>query len=138
MTHEICDACECVSHCKKNGCVPMVALPACDRAGEECTMPREVVQSGWMPIDTAPKDGSMFLCWVDAERWSALDGEGSGIAHDVSQIDLCRWSSVAESPNEGYFDNASGQVGDDQGVTHWMPLPAAPTALAQTKEQQHG
>lgn len=30
MNHEICDACECVIHCKKNGCVPMVALPACD------------------------------------------------------------------------------------------------------------
>lgn len=23
-THTICDACECVSHCSKNGCVPLV------------------------------------------------------------------------------------------------------------------
>jgi hypothetical protein len=84
----------------------------------------------WQPIETAPKDGTMFLCWVGAERWSAIDGEGSGRAHDVSQIDFCWWRRVHESPDGGYFDNASGQFGDSQGVTHWMPLPDAPCAAA--------
>lgn len=84
----------------------------------------------WQPIETAPKDGTMFLCWVGAERWSAVDGGGSGCAHDVSQIDFCWWRRVHESPDGGYFDNASGQIGDSQGVTHWMPLPGAPVAPA--------
>lgn len=26
MTHQICDACECVSHCRKNGCVPLTMI----------------------------------------------------------------------------------------------------------------
>lgn len=26
MTHQICDACECVSHCRKNGCVPLTPM----------------------------------------------------------------------------------------------------------------
>jgi len=25
--HQICDACECVSHCRKNGCVPLTPMP---------------------------------------------------------------------------------------------------------------
>lgn len=25
--HQICDACECVSHCRKNGCVPFTPMP---------------------------------------------------------------------------------------------------------------
>ncbi len=81
---------------------------------------------GWQPIETAPKDGSLFLCWVAAERWSAADGEGSGRGHDVSQVDFCNWRTQADIPDCGWFDPCCGQIGDSQGVTHWMPLPAAP------------
>ena len=85
----------------------------------------------WQPIATAPKDGTMFLCWVSAERYSAKDGEGSGQAHDVSQVDFCWWrQGPVEMPNAGYFDPACGQIGDTQDVTHWMPLPLLPSADA--------
>ena len=77
----------------------------------------------WQPIETAPKDGSMFLCWVSAERWSSEDGGGSVRSHDVSQVDFCWWR---DNHGNGYFDPACGQIGDSQDVTHWMPLPAAP------------
>jgi hypothetical protein len=83
--------------------------------------------SGWRDMSSAPKDGSMFLGWVAAERWSSPDGEGSGHAHDTSQVDFCWWRPVEESPDGGYFDNASGQIGDGQEVIRWMPLPAAPS-----------
>jgi len=81
----------------------------------------------WQPIETAPKDGyEMFLCWVSAERSSAVDG-GGGKAYDVSQIDFCWWRPCEGSPDGGYFDNASGQIGDSQDITHWMKLPKEPT-----------
>ena len=83
----------------------------------------------WMDIETAPKDGTMFLCWVSAERYSSADGECSSYSHDVSQIDFCWWrSGPVELPEAGYFDPACGQIGDAQDVTHWMPLPKPPVA----------
>jgi hypothetical protein len=82
--------------------------------------------SEWKPIDEAPKDGTMFLGWVSAERWSGADGESSSHCHDTSTADFCWWRVVADSPDGGYFDNAAGQIGDSQGVTHWMPLPQPP------------
>lgn len=79
--------------------------------------------SEWQPIETAPKDGSLFIGWVSAARWSSPDGECSSYGHDVSQVDFCWWT-----PNKGngFFDNGAGQIGDEQDVTHWMPLPEAP------------
>jgi hypothetical protein len=88
----------------------------------------------WMPIETAPKDGSVFLGWVGAERWSHIDGGGSGYGHDMSQADFCWWRADFNCPNDGYFDNASGQIGDSQGVTHWMPIPNPPAAPSPSEE----
>lgn len=85
--------------------------------------PAAANQAGtWQPIETAPKDGSVFLCWVDAIRSTYPDGEYGGDA-DVSEHDFCRW---AENGGNGYWENMMGQIGDQQDVTHWMPLPAAP------------
>ena len=91
--------------------------------------------SEWQPIETAPKDGTMFIGWVSAQRHSAEDGGGSGRFHDTSCVDFCAWRNVAESPDGGYVDNFAGQVGDWQHVTHWMPLPAPPQSATGTEEK---
>jgi hypothetical protein len=74
----------------------------------------------WQPIESAPRDGTMFLCWVSAVRYGETD-EGQQYQQDASQADFCWWRD-----GHGYFDPACGQIGDSQDVTHWMPLPAAP------------
>lgn len=86
---------------------------------------------GWQDISTAPRDGSMFLCWVQAVRYGETD-EGQQYQQDASEVDFCRWCACDESPNGGYFDNMAGQIADLQYVTKWQPLPTPP------KEQSAG
>lgn len=60
----------------------------------------------WQPIDTAPKDGT-FVLITDGETIEVARTLGSGwIASDGADFDYGRW---------------------DEHLTHWMPLPPAPT-----------
>lgn len=91
----------------------------------------------WQPIETAPRDGSTFLCWVSAVLYGETD-EGQQYQEDVSQADFCQWQSFEEAPDGGWFEPCCGQIGDSQGVTHWMPLPAAPGATPPSAAQAEG
>lgn len=90
--------------------------------------------SEWQPIETAPKDGSMFLCWISAVRYGETD-EGQPYQQDASQIDFCWWRDGVDG--NGYLDPACGQIGDSQSVTHWMPLPAAPKEPTRSESLIH-
>lgn len=63
----------------------------------------------WQPIESAPKDGTEIL----------LSGVGSK-----------RWIGTGHWFRRAWRDDGPGELG---GVTHWMPLPAAPT-----DEADHG
>ena len=78
----------------------------------------------WQPIETAPKDGGMFLGWVGASKFGE-DDDGNRYEDDCSQVDFCWWCT---SEHGGYFDTAGAPIADHWGVTHWMPLPAPPAA----------
>lgn len=75
--------------------------------------------NGWMPIETAPKDGKPFLAigpdynWPEVLKWEAYDED------------------VAEEVGEpGYFtfaDELLANVADSpDDLTHWQPLPKPP------------
>ena len=77
----------------------------------------------WQTIESAPKDGKLFLCWVKAERHSNNEDEGSAFSCDVSDMDF-GW--FRDMPTGGFYENMAGQIGDFQDITHWMPLPDPP------------
>jgi hypothetical protein len=59
---------------------------------------------GWMPIETAPRDGSEFLAYTAA-------------AHGLPPfVSLCKWH-----PDAGFCTD------ELRNVTHWQPLPPLPT-----------
>ncbi len=60
--------------------------------------------AGWMPIESAPKDGTPFIAW-DSKEESAC---------------FCWW---IDDGNEG---SPNGYGFEPQDVTHWMPLPQPP------------
>ena len=66
----------------------------------------------WQAIETAPKDGSVILCYC---------GRG---------VDLWYWSDERYSTRpRPYFKRVRQMsVGHDRGskLTHWMPLPEPP------------
>jgi len=80
----------------------------------------------WQPIETAPKDGSMFLGWISAVRYGETD-EGQPFEHDVSHHDFCQWRGMDYHPEDGYYENMMGRIGDAQDIIKWMPLPDPPS-----------
>lgn len=68
-------------------------------------------REAWRPIETAPKDGKRFMAWhkgrVELFRWQGHDGTNRPVG----------W-------RDGFIYVYS--EGDEDGPTHWMPLPTAP------------
>lgn len=62
----------------------------------------------WMPIETAPKDGTVIDLWDAAYEYRICD---------------CQW--IMQS-TEGYWVRRDGHCAEIEVVTHWMPLPEPP------------
>jgi hypothetical protein len=98
---------------------PVIEQFAKDHAEEIRSLKRpDDSAGGWMPIETAPKDGTVILL-------------------HLSEYSLCgypksiwSWKSVAVGRYDGYWQigvpdgHASG--GGDKQFTHWRPLPLHP------------
>jgi len=98
-------------------------LLAMFRAAEQRAIKAEALQSqaaptGWQPIDTAPKDGTVILL---RKHEDSLCGYASKFRplkrHAVGFFDQWWVIGVPGGHSTG---------GDDKQFTHWMPLPAAP------------
>ena len=66
----------------------------------------------WHPIDTAPKDGTMFLAYYGKKRCGPSVGamQWAIWEKDHNQRRFYSWTTLTES----------------ERATHWMPLPSPP------------
>ena len=89
--------------------------------GKQCANHSTLPGAGggeWLPIESAPKDGSVILAWrfyLVAIMWTG-DSE-----YPWDAINLGSHSSTAMLTNR-FMDG-------DNNLTHWMPLPPNPAAL---------
>jgi hypothetical protein len=70
----------------------------------------------WQPIETAPKDGTRILGW----------------SSDARRVLPIRWQGPPKTPADwpsGWRDDTLFLYSKD--VTHWMPLPPAPSSTQQ-------
>jgi hypothetical protein len=70
--------------------------------------PHEI--SKWQPIETAPRDGTPFLCFTPDDDFSSQTG-----------IDLIWYEPSIKT----YTMDGDNEV-PFAGITHWMPLPEPP------------
>jgi len=123
-------ALEAVRHCTAGN-----GRPFAD-AIEECSAERIVGQpapsgDGWMPIETAPKDGTaVLIAQHNGEVW------GQSVAWWIPEFEwetdyAADWPEDGERPGkyrgawiDGGLDGGEEQI--EYRPTHWMPLPPAP------------
>ncbi len=64
----------------------------------------------WQPIETAPKDGTEILVYVEGDMT---------VAHWCAYISTPQWRDAGDMGLSGMTDVEP---------SHWMPLPEAPTS----------
>jgi len=69
--------------------------------------------SGWRPIETAPKDGKRILIWPTRHGKTGRETDSIGIVY---------WHQPANPAAKGMWIG----TGRTEHPTHWMPLPEAP------------
>lgn len=101
------------------GCCPIAE--GVIQALQECNMLKDrdeplpaglQASSGWQPIETAPKDGTSVLAWRD------------------SGVHVMRWKRLGD---DGFWDEWHVKMNHLSQPTHWMPLPASPSASTEQK-----
>lgn len=102
-------------------------LPALNVARHALSVDAQPVAEAWQPIETAPKDGRMFLVWVEAARFGE-DDNGQPFEQDCSTADFAEWRKCGD---DGYINYFAHPFADREYATHWQPLPAPPAALSQ-------
>ncbi|VVE33864.1 DUF551 domain-containing protein [Pandoraea commovens] len=83
----------------------------------------ETLESGWHPIETAPRDGTDLLLTnravISVGHWLHQDA----YIREHRDFDG-RW--IGQDESDGFDDWIDWSGGMNPKPTHWMPLPAAP------------
>jgi thioesterase domain-containing protein len=65
----------------------------------------------WLPIETAPKDGTEILIWMDGK-----------------QRIVARWADAPAFGWSDWIETVEGYRLRKNVITHWQPLPEPPAA----------
>ena len=87
--------------------------------------PVDVNVRGWMPIATAPRDGTPILAWNDnyGQRETRMEQYGEG------SPGFALWKRGDGPLNSGWrWSEPQNNWGGHWSPTHWMPLPESPNA----------
>jgi hypothetical protein len=69
----------------------------------------------WLPIETAPKDGTSMLLWIEGRYHIGGWSRTGDISYPFAWVN--EYGDIIARPWQG-----------DPEPTHWMPLPDPPTA----------
>lgn len=81
--------------------------------GEENAKHNAAISGAWLPIESAPKDGTEFQAWLNGDWWEPR----------------CRFNPASEAFEiwgRVDYDRDDWDTYGHLTATHWMPLPAAP------------
>jgi len=78
--------------------------------------------NGWMPIETAPKDGTAILVAGTNRNGAPMLGEAYWHVNPDGRDDVGFWWANTD-PGDYY----ACQI-DEGALTHWQPLPKPPVA----------
>jgi len=87
--------------------------------------------SVWLPIETAPKDGTRIDIWLNGRHPDCYWGKPNHSCGEMGQYcDSC-------PSYDGWVDDFMGYLTGDEGCylempTHWMAIPAPPNDQMQT------
>lgn len=76
---------------------------------------RDALKAGWLPIATAPKDGTCVLL-----------RSKSGYVNRPYRCHVGRWATSSYPSPRGWWEQGEGFHLDGDEPTHWMALPAPP------------
>lgn len=86
--------------------------------------------SDWLPIESAPKDGTPMLLWLKKAPDRNYSVKGVCDNHAIGFWLHSRWSSIEVEDCGTMGGEMTGWMSDwaslDLSPTHWMPLPPAP------------
>ncbi|WP_127524655.1 hypothetical protein [Mesorhizobium sp. Z1-4] len=84
-------------------------------------------ENGWLPIETAPKDGNYFLAWEVVGPMDEYDEDDNLVGRGK----YARQCVVAYCPFPGISRTLAtypwnGAISHNAVFTHWQPLPKPP------------
>jgi hypothetical protein len=97
-----------------------LAIAAWNTRPEAADRIEQLSLGGWMPIESAPKDGSKFLAWgYMHDDGGPREPDGQSFMGEMPMLQIARFV-------EGYTGFVSDGLGSVDGLTHWQPLPSPP------------
>ena len=89
------------------------------KSSPPCTI--QLKKDDWLPIETAPRDGTAIILWNGLTGFSSTVGVGYWTNAIKYREDLCR----ADEP-ASFRWSSDGNKNGMTLATHWMPMPQAP------------